>query len=472
MPASSYRAAVRLMIAALVVVCLVVPVWSAEAVTPEEIVEMARTGASVEEMVARIREDDSRFDLDVREVVELREAGVPAEVVNSMLKRKREDTAREGAPGAPAADPAEGEANMRTVLGWLRANVPDEVILERIHHREMPLAPKVEDRRALKEAGATDTLVRLIFERFGAEPVARTARDVARLHDAGLDDDALRSAIDRAGPAVGALSGSDAKALRARGVSPKVIRHLAVAGRDESRASEDAVARTAEDVGRLHDEGFSDDAIRAAIDRAGSSAVAPTASETLVLQSRGVSAAVVRHLLESGGPRREQEREVRDSPDPDPEPFRSQGTVVLTGGVALQHSFEPGPGGDELEDEGGVGGTTMLTLSPRVGVFVVDGLLLDAGLDVVALDGDSVFLSFGPAYYVGLGAEEATAIYARTKLGYTKSAGVGGAGASVGGGLAFSVGSERGGLVRVGVDHNWAPLGDRVVFGTEIGLYF
>ncbi|MEZ4268900.1 MAG: hypothetical protein R3F39_21295 [Myxococcota bacterium] len=154
--------------------------------------------------------------------------------------------------------------------------------------------------------------------------------------------------------------------------------------------------------------------------------------------------------------------------------FTDAGNVLVTGGVAVDREVIKGGGA-----------STALTVSPRVGIFVLNGLLLEVELAVKLQEGpDSVAFLFDPGYYIRLGEAGSLAIFGQALVGYTKAGGASGPTGGFRVGLAIAPGQDVGPIIRIGPTMLWkkTSVADgsgsvtvkarTMTFGTDFGVWF
>lgn len=158
--------------------------------------------------------------------------------------------------------------------------------------------------------------------------------------------------------------------------------------------------------------------------------------------------------------------------------FTDAGNLLVTGGVAV----------DRVVIKGG-GASTALTVSPRVGIFVLNGLLLEVELAVKVQEGpDGVAFLFDPGYYIRLGEAGSLAIFGQALVGYTKTGGASGPTGGFRVGLAIAPGEDVGPIIRIGPTMLWTKISvaddsffgsgsvsvkaRTMTFGTDFGVWF
>lgn len=188
------------------------------------------------------------------------------------------------------------------------------------------------------------------------------------------------------------------------------------------------------------------------------------------LRDAGASEALVTYLQRASVRWADSASESRDDRDVPGDPGRNKrrgftraGRWMLSGGIAL----------DSYKLSRGAGSTTQISISPGIGVFVANGLLVEIGVRFVFEEGDdSALVEIRPAYYIPLERSGQFALYA-TLIGGGGKAGSVRVGTFGGGaGVAMSLGGRAGGLLQFGprLDGLWYRGTD--VGGTLRGIAF
>jgi hypothetical protein len=154
-----------------------------------------------------------------------------------------------------------------------------------------------------------------------------------------------------------------------------------------------------------------------------------------------------------------------------PERFTDGGHVIISSGFALTN----------LKPKGGES-VSALTLSPSIGYFIMDGLLLEVSLQTTFTEGpDPLSIFIRPGYYLQLGDSGMVAVYANALLGLAVVADDKGFAGGMEFGLAIALGERRGGIIRIGPSFVWAKAiadgttagqGRIITFGTQFGVWF
>ncbi len=82
-------------------------VGQVEVMTNRSVIDMSRAGLSAEIIRAKILRSDTNFDVSAKALIELKEGGVPDDIIALMLERA--DSALPGTPPRQAAEPAYSE---------------------------------------------------------------------------------------------------------------------------------------------------------------------------------------------------------------------------------------------------------------------------------------------------------------------------------------------------------------------------
>jgi hypothetical protein len=84
--------------------CYIVEYTPPDPLTPDEIVAMSKAGSTPEEIVNAIRDSQTIYQMDAKDVVRLSEQGVHESVIDYMMQTERQQIRRE-AYAAPHYDP-------------------------------------------------------------------------------------------------------------------------------------------------------------------------------------------------------------------------------------------------------------------------------------------------------------------------------------------------------------------------------
>ncbi|MEZ4266193.1 MAG: hypothetical protein R3F39_07425 [Myxococcota bacterium] len=431
------------------VLCAVSASSSALAVTETQLLAGAKKGESSKALAALIAADRTVFHLDAADVARLMDAGLPNDVIDFMLLTPSLYGA-EAAPTAPAAPvPAApddfglgqgGPITVSELVAAVKKKAPDGDVVRAVARRGLEKSLSPADESKLRTAGASDALLRYLktsgpkakAAAAEAPPVrwtSRRIRDRAELllaRETGATDAQILAAIEASAPHVTELTDDEAVGLVRAGYSAQIVRAMqAAAGEGQTaRAAEPAVGSAPPTV-------------------ASGPAAAPARAKAKVKAKAKAKA----------------------------QRFTDGGQVIISSGFTMSNSKPEG--GDSV---------TALTLSPSVGYFVVDGLLLELSLQTTIAKGpDPVSVLFKPGYYMQLGDSGMVAVYGDVLLGLRKVADAKGFAGGFEFGLAIGLGERRGGIIRIGPSFMWAKAvvdgqsagkGRIITFGTQFGVWF
>lgn len=97
-------------------------------ITKEEVITLAKLGIGPDEIIKAIEKDKTVFDLKIQDILELKKAGVPDDVIKFMLKTKE----KFGGPSKPA----EGVTPPTAPTPQVREKTPEEIKAEEERQRE------------------------------------------------------------------------------------------------------------------------------------------------------------------------------------------------------------------------------------------------------------------------------------------------------------------------------------------------
>ncbi len=126
-----------------------------------DVMALVEMGVNGEDVIARIRKTDSRFDLTIDDLVGLARRGVPAEVIKEMRAR-----------GKTTTEVAQAATTVSTggVVDMTRANIPANEIIRRIRKADARFDVAVDDLLDMTRQGVHQDVLKEIWARKGDGP--------------------------------------------------------------------------------------------------------------------------------------------------------------------------------------------------------------------------------------------------------------------------------------------------------------